>query len=164
MSERFILRSATLADYDGMCALLGEVDALHRLNVPWMFREPSAEPRTKEFFGQLHHSKDAAVSIADAAGHLVGIAIALLKTPPDSPLFITQTWGLLDSIAVSSSWRRRGVGTALLRHAERWVQGRGGKWLELGVYDFNDDALSFYRALGYAPVSTKLRKALNDAG
>lgn len=118
----------------------------------------------REFFGQLHDSNDAAVLVADAAGHLVGVATALMKSSPNFALFITQTWGVLDSIAVSKSWRRRGVGTALTRHAERWVQNRGGNWIELGVYEFNDDARSFYRALGYSPVSTKLRKPFNEAG
>lgn len=164
MREPFIVRTATLDDYDSMCALLDEVDELHRVNVPWMFHKPSTEPRSREFFGQLHDSNDAAVLVADAAGHLVGVATALMKSSPNFALFITQTWGVLDSIAVSKSWRRRGVGTALTRHAERWVQNRGGNWIELGVYEFNDDARSFYRALGYSPVSTKLRKPFNEAG
>jgi ribosomal protein S18 acetylase RimI-like enzyme len=164
MSEAFIVRTAILSDYESMCALLDEVDELHRLNAPWMFRKPSTEPRSKEFFEQLHQSNDAAVLVADAGGQLVGVATALMRSAPDFAVFITQTWGVLDNIAVSKSWRRRGVGTALTRDAERWVQGQGGKWIELGVYEFNDDARSFYRALGYSPVSTKLRKPFNEVG
>ena len=164
MRDPFIVRTATLGDYDSMCALLGEVDELHRVNVPWMFRKPSTEPRSKEFFEQLHNSSDAAILVADAAGHLVGVATALIRSSPDFAVFISQRWGVLDNIAVSKPWRRRGVATALTRHAERWVQSRGGKWIELGVYEFNDDARSFYRALGYSPVSRKLRKPFNDAG
>ncbi|HEY3256251.1 MAG TPA: GNAT family N-acetyltransferase, partial [Polyangiaceae bacterium] len=77
-------------------------------------------------------------------------------------LFIRQSWGVLDNIAVSQSWRRRGVGTALIHDAERWVRARGANWIELGVYEFNEDARSFYRALGYFPVSTKLRKPFHS--
>jgi GNAT superfamily N-acetyltransferase len=51
---------------------------------------------------------------------------------------------------------------ALTRAAERWAVGRGAKWLELGVYEFNAEARAFYQALGYSPVSTKLRKPLQD--
>jgi GNAT superfamily N-acetyltransferase len=164
MGEPFIVRAATLGDYDSMCALLGEVDELHRLNVPWLFCKPSTEPRSQAFFEQLLCSDDAAVFVADVAGHIVGVANALIRPSPGFALFITQRWGVLDNIAVSKSWRRRGVGTALTRSAEQWVRARGAKWIELGVYEFNADARSFYQTLGYCPVSTKLRKPLDDAG
>jgi ribosomal protein S18 acetylase RimI-like enzyme len=163
MDEPFIVRAATLGDYDSMCTLLGEVDELHRLNAPWLFRKPSTEPRSRAFFEQLLGSEDAAVLVADATGPIVGVATALMRPSPDFAVFLSQTWGVLDNIAVSKSWRRRGVGTALTRNSERWAQGRGAKWIELGVYEFNAGARSFYQTLGYCPVSTKLRKPFDDA-
>ena len=164
VGEPFVVRAATLEDYDGMRALLAEVDDLHRLNLPWLFQKPTEEPRSREFFEQLLGSEHSSLLVADAAGQIVGVATALLRTSPDFALFITQTWGVLDNIAVSSSWRRRGVGTALIREAEHWVRARGASWIELGVYEFNEDARSFYRTLGYSPVSTKLRKPFHSPG
>jgi ribosomal protein S18 acetylase RimI-like enzyme len=164
MSEAFIVRTATLSDYDGMRALLAAVDEMHRLNVPWMFRAPIAEPRPKEFFEQLLSSEDSTVLVAEAREQLVGVATASLRDAPNFSVFVTQRWGVLDSIAVLASWRRQGVGTSLTGDAERWAQSRRAKWLELGVYEFNDDARSFYRKLGYLPVSAKFRKPFNEAG
>jgi diamine N-acetyltransferase len=164
MTEAFTVRAATLSDCAGMCALLAAVDELHHLNVPWLFRRPSAEPRPKEFFEQLLRGPDSTVLVAEAREQLVGVATAWLRDAPDFAVFVTQRWAVLDNIAVSEAWRRRGVGTALTREAERWAHSRGAKWLELGVYEFNDSARSFYQALGYAPVSTKLRKPFDEAG
>jgi diamine N-acetyltransferase len=164
MSEAFIVRAATVSDYAGVCALLGAVDELHRLNVPWMFRKPSAEPRSKDLFEQLLSSEDSTVVVAESGVQLVGVATAALRNAPDLSVFVTQQWGVLDNIAVLESWRRRGIGRSLTREAERWAQSRGAKWLELGVYEFNADARSFYQALGYCPVSTKLRKPFDDVG
>ena len=158
MSETFIIRAATLADYGGMCALLSEVDELHRLGLPWMFQKPSAEPRSRDFFEQLLDSEGSTVLVAEAGPVLVGVATALLRPAPDFAVFINQSWGVLDNIAIVQSWRRRGVGSALIRDAERWVQARGATWIELGVYEFNAGARAFYQALGYLPVLTKLRK------
>ena len=163
MSEGFIVRAATLGDHNGMCALLNEVDELHRLNVPWMFRKPAAEPRSKEFFERLIVREDSMLLVAEAPLHLVGVATVLMRDAPDFAVFVTQRWGVLDNIAVLESWRRRGVGTSLIREAERWARSRGATWVELGVYEFNEAARSFYRRLGYSPVSTKLRKPLNEA-
>lgn len=164
MAEPFLVRTATEGDYDGVGALLGEVDELHRLNVPWLFQRPAAEPRSNDFFQRLCESDDQALLVADAAGHVVGAATVLVRAAPDLALFVPQSWGVLDNLAVAKTWRRRGVGTALTREAERWSKSRGANWVELGVYEFNEQARSFYRALGYLPVSTKLRKPLGDGG
>ena len=163
MSAVINIRAAAPRDYDAACALLAEVDELHRLNVPWLFRAPTRQPRSTDFFNQLLRSADAAVFVADA-GELVGVATALMRASPEFDIFIPQRWGVLDNIAVSRSWRRRGVGTELTRAAERWARDQGAKWIELAVYQFNDSARSFYEALGYSSVSTRLRKPFPSAG
>lgn len=164
MSGAFRVRVATSSDHEAACSLLAAADELHRVNVPWLFRKPALDPRTKEFFAGLLNGEDSTVLVAEAAGQLVGVATALLRSAPDFALFVTQRWAVLDNLAVLESWRRRGVGTSLTRDAERWARSRGASWLELGVYDFNEAARSFYQAMGYAPVLTKLRKPLGDAG
>lgn len=161
MSDGFIVRAATLGDCAGMCALLAAVDELHRVHVPWLFRQPASEPRPSEFFERLLASESSTVWVAATTEQVVGVATVLLRNAPDFAVFVTQQWGVLDNIAVLESWRRRGVGTALTREAERWAKSRGANWIELGVYDFNDSARAFYRRLGYSPVSTKLRKPFN---
>ncbi|UVO49790.1 GNAT family acetyltransferase [Sphingomonas sp. SUN019] len=52
-------------------------------------------------------------------------------------------------LAVSPDRRREGLGRALMAAAERWLRERGAPKLQLMVRDGNDDALSFYRALGF---------------
>ncbi len=163
MNEAFVVRAATLGDYEGMCALLAGADELHRRHAPWLFREPTTEPRSRAFFEQLLNREDSTVLVAEAGESLVGVATALLRNAPDFAVFVAQRWGVLDNIAVLESWRRRGVGTSLTREAERWAQSRDAKWIELGVYEFNDAARAFYRTLGYLPVSTKLRKPFQAA-
>lgn len=144
-----------------MAALLAQVDELHRVNEPWIFHQPESAPRPQEFFDELLANEGSTILVAEAKGELAGAATVMMRSAPDFAVFINQSWGVLDNIAVVSSWRRRGVGRALTRAAERWALGRGAKWLELGVYEFNTQARAFYQALGYSPVSTKLRKVLS---
>ncbi len=143
-----------------MCALLAEADELHRLHLPWMFQTPSAEPRSEDFFERLHSSEQSTVLVAESDARVVGVATAVMRTAPDFAVFVAQKWAVLDNIAVSESWRRLGVGSALIRDAERWAQAQGASWLELGVYEFNEQARAFYQSLGYAPVLTKYRRPL----
>lgn len=52
-------------------------------------------------------------------------------------------------VAVADDWRRRGVGTALMRACEAWLVERDIPKLQLMVRSDNDAARSFYAPLGY---------------
>ena len=161
MSEAFLIREAQAADYAGMCKLFGEVDALHAERAPWMFRTPLSEPRSAEFLAnQLSHA-DSTLFVADA-GELVGVATVVMRSAPEFGVFVPQRWAVLDGIAVTRAWQRRGVGRALTGAAEGWARTQGARWVELVVYDFNANARAFYEALGYLPTSMKLRKPMPE--
>ena len=161
MTEPFLIRAAVPGDYEQIATLLAEVDELHRVRLPWLFRSPTIEPRPHVFFEQLLNGDGSTILVADA-GSIIGVATVLIRTAPEFPVFVQQTWCVLDNIAVSGTWRRCGVGTALTRAAEAWARQQHVKWLELGVYERNHEARAFYAALGYLPVSTKLRKPLTE--
>jgi len=58
--------------------------------------------------------------------------------------------GWLYSLAVRSDYRRRGVGTALLRHAEARLEALGCDKINLQVVGGNEAARAFYEANDYA--------------
>lgn len=58
--------------------------------------------------------------------------------------------GWIYSLMVRPSARRRGVGTALMRHVERELAARGCPKVNLQVLASNAAVVAFYRSLGYA--------------
>lgn len=54
-------------------------------------------------------------------------------------------------LAVAKAHRRRGVGQALMRHVEAALRDLGCAKLNLQVREDNEDALSFYRRIGFSP-------------
>ena len=54
----------------------------------------------------------------------------------------------LEDLYVPPALRRRGVGTALLRHVARLARERGYGRVEWSALDWNDLAIDFYRGLG----------------
>jgi ribosomal protein S18 acetylase RimI-like enzyme len=155
------IRRAVSEDYATLCALFGEADALHRRALPWLFQEPEVEPRSQSSFSELLASSEGAVFVAEASG-VVGAATVLLRHAPSLSVFVQQQYAVLDSLVVAEAWRRAGVGTALTRAAEHWARAHGARWLELGVYQFNEGARAFYEKLGYVPLSAKLRRPLDE--
>jgi RimJ/RimL family protein N-acetyltransferase len=67
------------------------------------------------------------------------------------------------SISVRSTYQGRGVGTELMREAERYARERGIRRIELEVFGKNDGAYRLYRRLGYEEEGRK-RRAVFDQG
>lgn len=59
--------------------------------------------------------------------------------------------GWLYYVAVAPSAQRSGVGTALTRRGEVWLEERGAAKVQLMVRRGNDEARLFYGQLGYEP-------------
>lgn len=57
--------------------------------------------------------------------------------------------------------RRRGVGSALMRHAEDWARARGDRQIGLQVFQSNKPALNLYQRLGYQTQSLWMVKSLH---
>lgn len=57
--------------------------------------------------------------------------------------------------------RRRGVGSALMRHAEDWARARGDRQIGLQVFQSNKPALNLYHHLGYQAQSLWMVKSLH---
>jgi GNAT superfamily N-acetyltransferase len=141
---------------------LDALDKGHRDRAPWIFKTPDTQPRSQRFFDELLTSPDAAVFVAEA-DRLVGVAYGLMKGSPDFPVFIRQRWGVLDGLFVDPGWQRRGIGGRLAQAFEQWALNSGAVWVEVNVYEFNPEAYKFYQALGYLPLSTKLRKPRSES-
>ena len=157
--DAITIRRATVEDWDAFVAINEEADALHRAHLPWMFQRPSGDRALRQRFDEQLTSTDAALFVAEVRG-VVGVACILLRSAPDLEMFVQQRWAVLDYVVVTASMRRLGVGSALVAAAEAWARGHGVAWIELGVYEFNEDARRLYESLGYGRMSTRMRKPL----
>ncbi len=59
-------------------------------------------------------------------------------------------YAFIEDLAVRAAYRGRGVGTALLRHAEQWATSRALPGMTLEAQDVNLIACRFYLKNGYA--------------
>ncbi len=65
---------------------------------------------------------------------------------------------------VAASYRRRGIGTALLVEALRWARRNGVERVELTVYPGNEAALALYRRFGFEQEGRLVRHAKKSYG
>jgi GNAT superfamily N-acetyltransferase len=62
---------------------------------------------------------------------------------------IAPAYAGIEGLVVGAAYRRRGIGTALLRRAEEWAGGRGLGLVRLRSSSARVEAHAFYPSLGY---------------
>lgn len=90
----------------------------------------------------------------DADGERVGF-LHLQKT---QDFFTGRTNCHVSDLAVAQEHERRGVGRALLDHAETWAREHRCTLLTLGVFPGNERARALYEATGFGPDLVRLAK------
>ncbi len=104
---------------------------------------PSVFARERDSFFGSHTPSDTLVAEVDDT--VVGY---LTLTHPTRLPENAHVWAI-EGFTVHPSWRRRGIGKALLDEAAREARRRGGRKLSLGVLSTNPGAQRVYRAAGF---------------
>jgi ribosomal-protein-alanine N-acetyltransferase len=130
VSEEIVVRSMEARD-------LPEVVEIERAS--------SSTPWTGATFEGLLRRRDADLFVAEAEGRPVGFAV----------FWTVLDQGELGNIAVSPAWRRRGVGTRLLRSVIERARERGVRELFLEVRVTNHGAQRLYQRHGFRMVGRR---------
>ena len=100
------------------------------------------------------------VLVADVDQQVAGFVTVWTKyhsvEPDDGP----REYGFISDLVVSSTYRRRGIGRALLGAAEMRARKAGTSSLQLSVKAGNEGAMALYSAEGFVESEIYLEKAL----
>jgi len=93
---------------------------------------------------QILSMRRRSVLVAEVSGRVAGYLAATDTIPPfrSSSVFIND-------ISIAPNWRRRGIGTALLRAAEARAAAQGHRFAATGVWPRNAASLAMFEAAGY---------------
>ena len=130
----FVIRPAGFGDLPTMTRLLQELFAVET--------EFSVDIEKQRCGLQmLLDSSSAGIWVADRYGRIVGmVTVQLVISTAEGRLS-----GLLEDLVVSSAYRHRGLGKALLNAAVKWAREQGATRMQLLADGRNVPALIFYR-------------------
>ena len=94
--------------------------------------------------------------LAEAGGRLVGFASLRLVPYLSDDVPLAE----LTELYVDTSYRRRGIGRALVARVEALAHERGATSLHLLTGLRNAEAQAFYRALGFSDLALAMAKSL----
>jgi ribosomal protein S18 acetylase RimI-like enzyme len=132
--ETFWIRQAGSGDLSAMTRLLQEL-----FSVETEFVVDTEKQRTG--LQMLLDSARASIWVAERRGRVVGMVTVQLVASTAEGAFS----GLLEDLVVSSAYRRRGLGRALLVAAVKWSRDQGATRIQLMADGRNVPALIFYR-------------------
>lgn len=152
------IRRATEDDLDQALALYHEFHEFHVVGVPDRLRVPHPYDDTAARETLLHVLRDgnAALLVVAERGRLVGLAEVYLRRDTPHPAAIEYVYGYLQSLIVTASIRRRGLGRQLVAAAEQWSREHGAAEMRLTCWEFAEGPLPFYEALGYRTMKRTL--------
>lgn len=134
--------------------------------MPGRFRAPDAEGLAEWFEGEIASTGPGVLrALALASGEPVGLAHAVLRSPSDPSgatilIDALATRVILEDLVVVESARTRGVGSALVRHAEEWGRSHGARRMTLHS-DPEGPMRAFYERLGYTISAATYDKRLS---
>jgi ribosomal protein S18 acetylase RimI-like enzyme len=148
-----LIRLATTADYERLGAVLDEAERFHRHGLPGIFRNRRGGFPSQEYFGEMVTTNGCAVFVADSEQELLGFVTVRVQRAPEEEIMIPRTFAMVDLLAVRSDRQHEGIGRELMEAAHAWARERKLAHINLSVWEFNQRAIGFYRALGYETVS-----------
>jgi ribosomal protein S18 acetylase RimI-like enzyme len=110
-------------------------------------RSQNAHIDWEEFLREQMESEDALVLVALDKGRVVAYSISQIsKYPPISRL---DTFGHISDMAVTSEYRRQGIGERMLSRMYDWFESRNIDRIELSVAARNQVGYSFWKKQGF---------------
>ena len=155
-----IIREATERDYDALCAIISQVDTLHREHLPYIFKDAGGPVRQREYILSLFAADNVCLFVAEEGDRLVGFVNVIVRLATDIPILVPRCFALIENLVVDENHRRRGIGRALMSRAHQWARDMGAESIELTVYEFNRGAKAFYESLEYGTESRKMSREL----
>jgi len=147
----FTIRKATIRDYEALARLYTDLNILHSKGAPDIFVTFKETPQNLEFVGAILKNKDAVLFVAQSGGEIIGLIQANIMKSPDIPVFVKRKYIHIEDICVEKKYRQSSVGKRLMESVEKWALSKGISVIDLNVWDFNKNAMFFFKSIGYTP-------------
>lgn len=150
---------AQLDDIEEIAKLSMQSQKLHQEKEPTLFRKCKV-PYNLEYLKKVIEDDAGVVFKAyNESKKIIGyLALYIYDCPPK--FFLHSKFGYMGDLCVDENYYKQGIAQALILEAEKYLQSKNIKSIELDVYAFNEAANNLYEKLGYKNLKYRKRKLL----
>lgn len=142
-----IIRDIKISDYNKIDKLMQQVHTLHVNNRPDLYVEIE-HPYSMEELEKIIENNDIISVLAEENNEILGMCIVSIRNKSG---MVEKKTAYMDDLCVDERFRRKGVGKELFSFVSSRAKKKGAERLDLMVWSFNKNALSFYEELGMKP-------------
>ena len=147
MQANYVIRKATTCDVLSIVKLWEELMDFHKERDAHYKRSKGSNEAFQKFVADNIQEEKAIVIVAEHGGSLVGYCQAMVAKYP--PVFENQEYGSILDLAVSESYRRKGVGEKVVLKVARWFKKQGIKRIEVRFLAANEVSSEFWPKMGF---------------
>ncbi len=135
-------------DYDQIAPMAYVLMSCHAAQYPHLFSPPILVLSKRQFRAKLRQKTFVGIK-AEESGRILGFCCGSIKAPK------TQKATLhIDNLYVQLDDRRRGIGQKLIQQIKAEAINADCRRITLCVWQFNSEAMAFYKKLGFEPLVT----------
>lgn len=112
----------------------------------------------RTYFNELLKDEDIEVLVVTLDEKIVGYAIVRYVDLKNIDLLKDKYYAYIDEICIRDGFKRKGFGRTLFNYIYDLVKSKGVDTLELGVWNFNKEALKFYKSMGMVEKNIRMEK------
>ena len=154
------VRKATEKDIPKILELLVQVEMVHHLGRPDIFKGPATKYGAEELKVILQDDKTPVFVCVDENDVPLGHAFCVHKQELGSSVLTDIKTLYIDDICVDSAARGKHVGKTLYDHVIAYAREQGCYNVTLNVWTCNPGAMKFYEAMGLVPQKIGMEKVL----
>lgn len=151
------IREGNMSDFEELNVLVLEVHKLHVKNRPDVYVDVDM-PLSKQYLQEiLSGDSDTKLFVVENCnnGELLAYSIVKVMTHKNIQIFIPMTFAYIEDFCVKASSKKKGIGKLLFEYVKNYAKSQGALSLQLVVWEFNNNAIKFYEAMG---MSTRNRR------
>jgi len=146
-----IVRRAENKDIPGILKLLVQVDMVHHIGRPDLFKGPATKYNAEEL-EQIIACDDTPIFVCvDDNDFVAGHAFCIKKQEIDNSVLTDIKTLYIDDICVDEENRGKHIGSMLYDHVLKYAKDNDFYNITLNVWECNPGACKFYEAMGFKP-------------
>ncbi len=146
-----LVRRAEIKDISGLLRLLVQVDMVHHIGRPDLFKGPATKYNEEELKSIINGSTTPVFVCVDENDYVLGHAFCVHKQEVDDSVMTDIKTLYIDDICVDEKCRGKHVGKMLYDYVLEYAKKIGFYNITLNVWTCNPGAMKFYESLGLQP-------------
>lgn len=154
------IRRAQDKDIEGILKLLSQVLEVHAAIRPDLFISGTTKYTAEELKEIIADDLRPIYVSVDDNENVLGYAFCVVEQAPASNVLVPHTSIYIDDICVDEAARGKHVATGLFEYVRDEAKKKGYYELTLNVWEGNDGAEAFYKAMGFKTKKTNMEYIL----